>query len=252
MMWIRFQQALTITSLKANVSGQKAQIQARPSGIWATILHLLGLGSVHIYSISPAGFRKEIARFSGDHKVFVPRRHVSASVFVSSKPVEYLAIAFAFVIFGLGGLGAPGDGKLVFFLIGMAVAAGMVLVYFLTARRTTLGIITDAGTEESIRLKASGSDLEDLRDVIDIIETLIRTNEGDTSADKTESSESDRVRGKPRESASDWAGQAGGRSLAAVEDEIISCPHCGTRMQITAAHRGRQIRCPSCRDAFQA
>src|SRR5207253_2926637 len=97
-MWINIQPALKIISLKVSTSALKAQIQARPSGVLASLAHLFGMGSVHTLAVSPTGFRKESKRFGSEQKVFVPRPHVSASIFVSSKPVEYLALA-VFIFF---------------------------------------------------------------------------------------------------------------------------------------------------------
>jgi serine/threonine-protein kinase len=42
------------------------------------------------------------------------------------------------------------------------------------------------------------------------------------------------------------------RSEATTAVAVIACPHCGQKRALPAAARGRQVRCPSCRQSFQA
>src|SRR5262249_28559087 len=124
--WMNIQPALKIISLKVSVSTLKAQIRARRGGLLAAIAHAMGMGSTHTLSASPAGFRHETTSFSGEHKTFIPRIHVSASVFVMSKPIELLVLAASAVTLG-GSLAAAIRAAALPFLLG-GLALGLILV----------------------------------------------------------------------------------------------------------------------------
>ncbi len=241
-----FQPTLVIVSLRVDPSKQRARVEARRSGFLAFLLHALGLGNQEVLAVSPAGFRKERSSFSGEQKVYCPRQHVSSSLYMMNKPVELLALAFMALAFGISlvaaGRAAEALRGIGFGLLGLAGL--LVLLYFLSRKRVTVGFVTDAATVESLKLRVTGPELDELQDVVHLIEDLLR---GDGAA---EPSPPDRA--TPAATVDDdAAGRFAARPAPPGGAEVVACPHCQTRMQITAAHRGQQVRCPGCREVFQ-
>jgi predicted Zn finger-like uncharacterized protein len=239
------QPALKIISVKVNTPALKAQVQARGAGFVAWLLHLLGLGRTYTLAISPVGFRKESSGFGGEDKIYIPRPHASVMNFKMAKPVEYLALGFILLAMGIGAFRLPAIGTYTG-LAGIAVAVLLVLIYFLTGKRVILAVVPDSGTHEvSLKLKATGPQLDDLRDVVNVMETLIRSIE--THAGGTPGP------GRGAGSAEERSEPSSSRQpeSRADEAETVECPHCRSRMQITSAHRGKQVRCPSCKEIIQ-
>ena len=63
------------------------------------------------------------------------------------KPMEFLMLALATAIPTVG--------------IGLVI---FLLAYFLSNKRVIVGVLSTGGTVESVKLKASAADLEDIRD----------------------------------------------------------------------------------------
>jgi predicted Zn finger-like uncharacterized protein len=237
-----FQPALKIVSLRGDPSAQRAQVQARRSGLIAWLLHLMGLGNLHTLAVSPSGFRREEAGFSGHSKVYVPLAHTTASVFVLRKPVEWLAAGVPLFLSSFGFLFA---GKFFLYIgLGLLVLGILfILLFFLLPRRVTLGIVTDAATAETLKLKANAMEREKLQRVARIIESLLG---GAAPAEKPPTEKDfapvEEVKVEIHEPAPPPVHTGGAL--------IIECPHCRSRLQVTEVHRGQQVRCPSCREVI--
>jgi predicted Zn finger-like uncharacterized protein len=241
--WTVFQPALKILSLRVDAPGLRVQIQARRGGIVAFLMHLLGLGNVQFFSASSNGFRRDGTSFAGEQKVYVAKEHVSSTLFVMSKPVEWLSLAVSLVFPGVG-LMVMGKAMLPIGAGLLVTALVLVLIFFIAPRRVTIGIETDAGSHYSLRLKAKAPDLEKLRWAAKILERL----SGAPESPDTSGGEPDSLDFSGADIAEKVAPSRPSRSTAAG---TIECPHCRARMQISAAHRGQQVRCPACREAFQ-
>jgi hypothetical protein len=156
-----------------------------------------------------------------------------------SKPVGLL-------IAGLGMTVSGAKVQLLMILGLLVLFLGVIFIvaYFLSKRTVTLGIIVDSGTTETLKLKASTAQFEELQEVAAILEELVRA--------ETPSAGDGGGKGKSQATASH--GAAAGAAAAPSRPpqvETISCPSCQTNLQISSAHRGQKIRCPACREVVQ-
>jgi predicted Zn finger-like uncharacterized protein len=132
-----------------------------------------------------------------------------------------------------------------------------------------LGVMTNAGTVVSIRLKVKPADFRDLQQAIAIIETIVARAIGGAAAstpaagnfgaghasknedldeledadDHFEPSESEHDE-KPYPLPEDRAVPKGKR--------VIQCPHCSANLRLNASILGSRIRCPACEEPFVA
>lgn len=231
-MWMNIQPALKIVELKVSTSKLKARIEARRQGTLASIAHALGIGSTHTLSVSSAGVRRNITGFFSESSTFVPLAHVSAVVFQTTKPFEWLGAASGVFISGVSA--AAGTMNVFVFLGALVLAIIFAVMYFVGARRTVVGVVADAGNGESIRLKANAAEIEDLQEIAEIIEALLQGEKA----------------GGGKERGSDMEDEPPPRASTSDAD-VVECDHCGRRMHISPAHRGKQVRCPSCKNVMQ-
>ncbi len=215
-----FQPMMRVRGIKADADAQRFTIKATGGGFLA---NLLGLGTKASLTVDENGFRLHKTTFSADEKTYIPRAQIASTVHVVMKPVELLILGLVTLpLFGFGII--------------------LIIVYFLSRRRVIIGVISTGGTAESVKLKASDDELEEIRDGMAILEELIRGR-----AEEEESDSADR------------------RPLAPIAEvrhakpmpvsnpglpHVIPCPSCGTRMSIPPGAAGRKVRCGSCREVF--
>lgn len=215
-----FQPMMTVRGIKADADARRFTIKATGGGFLA---NLLGLGTRASWTVDENGFRLHKTTFSSDEKTYIPRPQIASTVHVIMKPVELLI---------LGLLTLP------FFGFGLI----LIIVYFLSRRRVIVGVISNGGTAESVKLKASDDELEEIRDGMAILDELIRGEADEKSSDSAERrtvapiAEVSYAKPKP----------VSNPSLP----QVIPCPSCGTRMSIPAGAAGRKVRCGSCREVF--
>ncbi len=121
-------------------------------------------------------------------------------------------------------------------ILGLAtlfIVVGIVFIiaFFLARRRFIIGIISTGGTEETLKLKASGSEMEELQEAVAVMEELVRSRAAASAGRQLE----ERSEGPPSE-----------RSQQAT----VTCPNCNSRMKAPTSMAGKKVRCASCREPF--
>jgi hypothetical protein len=161
------QSKLKIEELRKEPSGFR--IAARKMGLMAWIASLLGMGTTNHMSADTNGLSFETTSFSGNERAYIPMGHVSATVYKYGRPVWMLII-------GLAGLGY---GVVNFLVASMAnsreaeelymmgfvslVVGGVFFLAFKMAKKTvTIGVLSDAGSADALRLEANDSEVQEL------------------------------------------------------------------------------------------
>jgi len=210
-----FQPMMDINKIDADADNSRFRLKAAGGGFFA---RLLGLGTKATITADAHGFRLQKTTFSVDENTYIPRTKIASTVCVVTKPLEYLILGLLTLpLFGLG---------LIF-----------ILVYFFAKKRVIIGVVSTGGTVESVKLKATDGHTDDIRDGMEILEGLIRD---ESSAGRTTPQA---TRARPASAPP---------QPQAEETNIMSCPHCGTRMSIPVSAAGRKFRCTSCREVFTA
>ena len=235
-MLIQFQPTLKIIRLDVDESRRRVFLEAAPDGIIAAILRALGVGGASRFTIDASGARRSETRFSGQQRTYCPLQNVAASVFTRSKPIGLLiAAAMITVLIGLPQMFA---GEFIAGIIVLVVAAVLAVAYVLSKERATIGVVTNATTAESLKLKASPRELQQLESAAAVIEQLLA---GSANADAGR-----------REDSEDWsAPPAGPRESAAPASQppgtfVLNCANCGSHLRLKEVWRGKTISCPAC------
>ena len=227
--------ALIILELRIKTSDQRVSITARRSGIFAFFLHLLGLGNLYHFDMAPTGFFLQHSSLSGTADTFCPKAHIACCVFLVKKPVEYLGFAAFLCVFSIPYLAALPILAVVLLLLALAV----VVFFFLAKERVTIGVLTDAGTTEAIRLRADADEKRRLRKACAVMESIIGAEDRPESA----AAEADEEVYEPQEEPAP--------PPAAEEVMFVGCPYCHKQLRAPATARGRRVSCPSCHKQFQ-
>src|SRR5262249_34903634 len=152
---------LTILSLDVNPASGSAEVKARPKGIWAAILNMIGFGKTYTFTVDALGFNETVAGPTSGTKTYTPWSHASSSVYQVRKPVYLLAAGLGLIAPALGVMAVMGlYGAL---LLGAAVL--FVLLYFIAPKLTHVGIMVDSGTHEAMKVQAKGNQVEDLHNL---------------------------------------------------------------------------------------
>jgi predicted Zn finger-like uncharacterized protein len=217
-----FQPIMKTKGVEVDPDAQTFRVKAASGGLMA----MLGMGSKGSFAMDSNGFRLKKSSFSMDEDTYIPRDKIASTIFVVTKPMELLILGLATIaLFGLG----------IIFLIA----------YLLAKKRVIVGIVSDAGEPESLKLKASTEQLEDIREGMRLVEDLIQIDAG-ASSERRSSSPPPALESRRSKSSSS--------SSSASESNgsfITSCPSCATQMNVPAAAAGRKVRCTSCREVFQ-
>jgi hypothetical protein len=134
---------------------QTVNVQAHAEGLTAFLLRLMGIPTTASLQADPSGVYVTTSRFSGTTRTFCPRSHIATSILVDAKPVELLIAGLLL---------------LPLFFIGVLLW----IAYIFAKRRIVLGVGTSAGTVESLKLKASSVERDQLSSAASVIESLIQ------------------------------------------------------------------------------
>ena len=231
-----FQPMMKLRSVEADASEPLFRVKATGGGALA---QMLGMGSKASLTINEEGFRLQKTTFGSDENTYIPRQQIASTVCVAMKPLEMLVLGLATLpLFGLG----------IIFIV----------MYFIGRRRVIVGVVSCGGTVESLKLKATDDQLEDIREGMAILDDLIRER-GGSSAERSERPERPAKAAEEKGPSKPWdeprkpkpvPAPAPAPAPAADATRIISCPACGTRMSVPASAAGRKVRCTSCREVF--
>jgi hypothetical protein len=229
-----FHPTLKILSLDVDANGLTVQLTARRDGLVAAVMEMIGLGTQSTMTMDSHGFRKLSSSFTGEERVYCPASHISASVYMLTKPVVMLLIAGGLFFTSMPMLIA-GRETMPVALGFIAIALILVVAYFFTSKKVTLGIITDAQTAEVFKLKANEDQRALLEQAIGVMETLIRDSlAGRTPGGLAPSAPTSAPAFRPAPSA----------------PGTIQCPSCRAALNPGSMRSGQQVRCPSCTQVF--
>ena len=242
-----FQPLLTVDRAEADDDGNRFVLKATGGGF---IAKLLGLGTKATLTVNESGFRLQKTRFGSDEVVFIPRGQIATTVRIVARPVELLVLGI--VMMGLAVLNlvasqmarrggdAFGPMMAVFALLGVV----MLVVYFISKRRITLGVGATGGTVESLKLKADEDSLEEIRAGMKMLEELLVTPLQTAAV----------VAARPAPSGgAGWAVVPNASPAEpAQEGFVATCGNCSSQMSVPAAAAGKWVRCSSCREVFVA
>ncbi|MBI1914745.1 MAG: hypothetical protein HYS12_08415 [Planctomycetes bacterium] len=203
---------LTILDINVDSASSVAEIRARPTGMFAFLLSLIGFGKTYNYRIDAEGWTETTTSASGETHSFVPWTHISSCVFsISQFPI----------------------------------------LSFLFKKKAKVAITTDGGTAETILTQPSGNQLEWLKELYELISTLVREGGGVTAAAPPAGRRAPAADHQPAPHRAPAAAPAPAVAPASAEPKVCNCPHCNARMRVPANAVGKRATCPSCQQQFQ-
>lgn len=164
-----------IESLELNSDG--FTIQARNTGVVAAILGAINLGSKSYLQVDARGATVKTTGFSCQTRTYIPLFHTSATVYRYGSPTGFLLVAG---FFGFSGLTTIFDSAMagsVLMILGLLFMG----LYVFGPKAVVIGIVSDAGTVESLRLEAKGEQLHELQRVADWLEGAVAGAAGASS-----------------------------------------------------------------------
>ena len=219
-----FQPLMDIDRIEADAEEGRFRLRATGGGFFAK---LFGMGTKAVVTADSHGFRLQKTTFGADENTYIPRSQIASTVCVVAKPLEFLVLGlFTLPLLGLG---------LIF-----------LLVYFFAKRRVIVGVVSSGGTVESVKLKATVDHLDDIREGMKILERLLRDEATPGPPTAVTAQPARPVAARPARSPPPPPPPVAGNST------LITCPSCGTRMNLPASAAGRKVRCTSCREVFTA
>ncbi|WP_439626717.1 hypothetical protein [Gemmata sp.] len=244
-----FQPLLTIDRVEADDDEKRFVLKATGGGFLAK---LLGLGTKATVTVNETGFRLQKTRFGSDEVVFIPRGQIATTVRVVARPVELLVFGLSMMGLAVVNLGASqvarGGGDTFGPMVAIFALLGVVLLvaYFLSKRRITLGVGATGGTVESLKLKADEDSLEEIRAGMKILEAFLTAPVSAPAAVAAPAA--------PSRSTAGWVPVADPAAPADAQPEafVVTCASCGSQMNVPAAAAGKRVRCSSCRGVFVA
>jgi predicted Zn finger-like uncharacterized protein len=127
----------------------------------------------------------------------------------------------------------------------------VLFVYYLLARRrVTIGVLSDAGVWEGLRLKANASEREDLADALKVMAAILHA--GATTGEEEEQEPEEEGEPRPRREALEAAAPEPSQpAQPPPQTYVLNCPQCSRQIQVLASQRGKRVRCPACQAVFQ-
>lgn len=226
----------SVSGIHADQAARTVSIDAVPEGFGAAILRILGLGGKSRLTADVTGVRLSEFQFTGEHRTYCPLRNVAASVFIRARATGLLVIAG--VLFPVAAPMLLESDTRVPALILVGIMVTLCIAFLLAKQRVTIGVITNATTVESLKLKASSEEIRKLEAVAAVIESLLLGEAG-----------------AQHESASDWdsgldptASKDQTRSPATDASSTFSfrCSNCDSHLRLKSSWRGKTIICPAC------
>lgn len=263
------ERSLKILELKVDPKQLKIDIKAGTDGFWGWFMRTCGLDTKSGYAVDSTGCRRTTNGFVNVSRTYAPLYNLSAAVYFLVKPIGALIAGLFFSITTMINLFTALSDRQGPSTVGLMMAAlfGIITVvclakFFLGERTAVIGVMTNAGTIVSIKLKVKAPDFRTFQQAIAIIETVVaRANGGSGSTSSTWSeSEGGQEALDELEDADDQLEEfdespqkklAPARGLA-DEKRVILCPHCDAKLRLNSSIIGSRIRCPSCQEPFVA
>jgi hypothetical protein len=175
---------------KFNVTGQASkqeapiiEIEGRKPGLIAFVLTLMGIDTTTSLLVTPRDVRFRKGSLYGEITSMMPMTAVASAHAGYAKPIGYLIAAGAILLgslsAGVGTATARGEGGAILFLAGLAVAAILVVAYFLSKKMavfvessggTTFGLVFKPSVIEGVTV-----DIEKVKTVVDMIREMVIT-----------------------------------------------------------------------------
>lgn len=170
------QPEMRIVELVADAGNLRVSIAARKDGIVQAILNLMGIAGTASIQGDVEGCTVERSSFVGQSRTYVAWSQVSTTSHNVTKATAYLASALPLLIFGLAALfggRSPSSlpKELGFLFLGLA---GVMVILFFIKRSVVVGLLTTGGSYETIKLKGSAAQMEELKEVMKVMELLNR------------------------------------------------------------------------------
>jgi len=244
-----FTPTLVLLDINVDSAAQVAQIRARRKGLIAFLMTLIGLGEVYDYHIDGEGWNKTTTSTSSESRIYIPWLHVSQCAFSLEKPLIVLILGIIGLIIGLPTVFVIKEAGL-----GMLVMGAAFLVYYfaLAKKSTSVGIVPDAGEHQMILAVATTNQLEWMKELYELVQTLARQSGGVSGAPAPSAAPRRVPAHAPVEDAEAAPRRAPAPAPAAsAEPKVYNCPHCNARMRVPASAAGKRATCPSCQQQFQ-
>jgi hypothetical protein len=245
-----FTPTLVLLDINVDSAAQVAQIRARRKGLIAFLMTLIGLGEVYDYHIDGEGWNKTTTSTSSESRIYIPWLHVSQCAFSIEKPLIYLIVGIIGLLVGLPMVLVPGIKEAG---LGMLAMGAIFLVYYfaLAKKKTSVGIVPDGGEHQTILAVATTNQLEWMKELYELVQTLARQSGGEGGAPARSS-----PRRAPAHAPAEDLEAAPRRApapapAASAEPKVYNCPHCNARMRVPATAAGKRATCPSCQQQFQ-
>ncbi len=142
------------------LSSDGFRIQARNIGLIGSVLAMLGLGAKSFLEVDPKGAALRTSSFMGETRSYTPLCSASVSVYRDGRPTGYLGISLFLLVTGLPLL-FDGGGTMVasiWFILALLFGA----LFLFSARTVTIGLLTSAGSAETLLLEAKGDQVDSL------------------------------------------------------------------------------------------
>lgn len=249
-----FQPTLRIVHLMIDHAAMRVDLEAAPDGILAKILSLLGLGGSSRLMIDAGGVKMWERRLTGESRTYCPMTNVAASVFHRINAIWMLFAAALLALSSLTPLLNNDSNVRTVGVILLSLAAVFCVAFLFKRQSVLIGVVTNAATAESLRVKARGTDLKNLEMAAGIIEQLLgnqapgAVDEDDAEAmDLNDSDEAPAERSPdplpdlpPPLRQNPPAGENAGVFT-------MRCTNCQSTLRLKDEWRGKVISCPACR-----
>jgi len=166
---LNFEQPMKISSIEVN--DFVTRVVATPKGIIAGILQLFGVGSKSHFQVDAEGARLKKCKFGSEEETFIPFAHISATFYRVAKPMWALIVGVFVFLGGVGATQESGGENTGLLIMGTSVL--FFLLYLFGSRDIVLGIVSDAGTAEQIKLTANKDELQKLKEVKARIDEMV-------------------------------------------------------------------------------
>lgn len=250
----QFRPALKIARLDVDPARQHVELEARPNGLIAAVLHLIGLGGTSRLTVDPSGVWLQENSLTGASRTYCALPNVAASLFLSAKPNGLLIMGAVFACMGFPM--AISDDQPVPGVVMMVLGGILCVAYLMSQHRVSIGVVTNATTLESLKVVASGSDRKRLETAAGIIEGLLggHSSSGHGHLDEGDAEEAEDEAWDPPPAPRDvpppLPASAGRAGVAAAGTFVVRCMQCGANLKLKDSLRGKTVACPGCKQTM--
>jgi len=259
---------LAILDFKVDPQELKIVVTAGTDGFWGWIMRCCGLDTKSGFLVDSTGCRRTASSLLRRSQIYAPHFNISTAVYYLVKPIWALFVGLYFAYLTVSGLW-NGFGQLpaaleilnvIFLVMFGAIAVFCLLKFFLGDRSAAIGVMTNASSIVSIRLKVKPSDLRKFQQAIAILEILVaRANGAEVSPEfLLQASDEEEHNLDDMDALEDEAHdeQPARRIPTRPQNDdgkrVIQCPHCDAKLRLNASILGSRIRCPACQEPFVA